>query len=80
MTSSDEVSLVSVSFTSTNFEQVNILIKQVTNHDVNHMIMKKLRKTCKFAFASFCLTQKINNDLVTVNRRHAQRFTRIKDY
>ena len=42
--------------------------------------MQKIKKTCKFVYAHFCLLQKTNKDLLTAAYQQQQRATRIKDH
>ncbi len=77
--SSNEV-FFSVLFTPKNHEQVNLLIKSITDSVDYQMIMKKMKKACKVVYAQFCLLQKTNKDLLTAARRQQQRATRIKDH
>ncbi len=77
--SSDEA-FFSVLFTSENYEQVNLLIKSVTDPIDYQLVMQKIEKACKSAYAHSCLLQETNKDLLTAARQQQQRATRIKGH
>ena len=79
ITSSDGASF-SVPFTPQNYEQVNLLIKSVTDPADYRLVMQKMEKACKSAYAHSCLLQETNKDLLTAARRQHQRATRIKGH
>ena len=64
---------VSVAFTSTNFEQVNMLIQRVTDQEADSKVLKKLEKACKSAFANQCILEQSNEGLLTAVSRQNQR-------
>ncbi len=70
----------SVPFTPENYEQMNLLVKSVTDPADYQLVVQKMKKACKSAYAQSCLLQETNKDLLTAARRQQQRATRIKGH
>lgn len=79
ITSSDGA-FFSVPFTPENYEQVNLLVKSVTDPVDYQLVMQKIEKACKSAYAHSCLLQETNKDLLTAARQQQQRATRTKGH
>ena len=79
VTSSNVVS-VSVAFTPANADQVNNLMEQLTDNDLNQLLLDKLGKACKSALASSHLLRITNEELLEAARRKHERANRAKGH
>ncbi len=59
---------------------MNLLIKSITDPADYQLVMQKMEKACKSAYAQSCLLQETNKDLLTAARRQHQRATRTKGH